>query len=97
MVVLPRDESDSKYLVMQKLRDMNSQLEAIDHMSRNMEREFKGTRLVSSGHVKIVVLAPLMCKVEFGLWTYANSVDPDQHSDLSFTVLFNVILFRRLA
>ncbi|KAL4235812.1 hypothetical protein ACF0H5_004202 [Mactra antiquata] len=46
MAILPRDSMpDSKYAIMSRLRDMNSQLAAIDHMSNNIEREFKNTRL----------------------------------------------------
>ncbi|XP_052775729.1 ciliogenesis and planar polarity effector 1-like isoform X2 [Mya arenaria] len=46
LAVMPRDSMpDSKYAIMQRLRDMNSQLAAIDQMSNNIEREFKSTRL----------------------------------------------------
>ncbi|XP_053394280.1 ciliogenesis and planar polarity effector 1-like isoform X3 [Mercenaria mercenaria] len=46
LAIIPRDSMpDSKYAIMQRLRDMNSQLSAIDHMSNNIEREFKSTRL----------------------------------------------------
>ncbi|XP_060600361.1 uncharacterized protein LOC132753839, partial [Ruditapes philippinarum] len=46
LAIMPRDSMpDSKYAIMQRLRDMNSQLSAIDHMSNNIEREFKNTRL----------------------------------------------------
>lgn len=48
LAIMPRDSMpESKYAIMQRLRDMNSQLAAIDHMSNNIEREFKNTRLVS--------------------------------------------------
>jgi hypothetical protein len=48
LAIMPRDSMpDSKYAIMQRLRDMNSQLSAIDHMSNNIEREFKNTRLVN--------------------------------------------------
>lgn len=47
LAIMPRDSMpDSKYAIMSRLRDMNSQLAAIDHMSNNIEREFKNTRLV---------------------------------------------------
>lgn len=46
LAIMPRDSMPaSKYAIMQRLRDMNVQLAAIDQMSNNMEREFKSTRL----------------------------------------------------
>jgi len=47
VAIMPRDSMpDSKFTIMQRLRDMNTQLAAIDQMSNNIEREFKNTRLV---------------------------------------------------
>jgi len=49
LAVMPRDSlPESKYAIMQRLREMNSQLAAIDQMSNNMERDYKSTRLVST-------------------------------------------------
>lgn len=47
VAVMPRESlQGTRASIIQRLRDMNSQIQAIDHMSDNIERGFHGTRMV---------------------------------------------------
>jgi hypothetical protein len=44
---MPRESlSGTRASIIQRLRDMNSQIQAIDQMSDNIERGFHGSRMV---------------------------------------------------
>ncbi|XP_063430132.1 uncharacterized protein LOC134712479 isoform X1 [Mytilus trossulus] len=49
VAVMPRESlQGTRASIIQRLRDMNSQIQAIDHMSDNIERGFHGTRMLIS-------------------------------------------------